>query len=141
MDFMLRDKVVLMTGGAEGIDAATEGQTGRLFERNLLHCYNMAHYALPYLKQARGAIVSIAIPIRFLYLKPLPVIAIVLCSPCNARGGEAGVSDFWALLTALEAPATSRPFMRIGSLQGIESSACNDAVPSGHCDHGGDLIT
>jgi hypothetical protein len=29
MDFMLRDKVVLMTGGAEGIDAATEGQTGR----------------------------------------------------------------------------------------------------------------
>lgn len=94
MDFMLRDKVVLMTGGAEGIDAATEGQTGRLFERNLLHCYNMAHYALPYLKQARGAIVSIAIPIRFLYLKPLPVIAIVLCSPCNARGGEAGVSEF-----------------------------------------------
>jgi L-fucose dehydrogenase len=28
-------------------------------ERNLLHYYNMAHYALPALKQSRGAIVSI----------------------------------------------------------------------------------
>jgi L-fucose dehydrogenase len=29
-------------------------------ERNLLHYYNMAHYALPGIKQARGAIVNIA---------------------------------------------------------------------------------
>lgn len=29
-------------------------------QRNLLHYYNMAHFALPYLKQARGAIVNIA---------------------------------------------------------------------------------
>ena len=29
-------------------------------QRNLLHYYNMAHYALPHLKQARGSIVNIA---------------------------------------------------------------------------------
>ena len=29
-------------------------------ERNLLHYYNMAHYALPHLKQSRGCIVNIA---------------------------------------------------------------------------------
>jgi L-fucose dehydrogenase len=29
-------------------------------QRNLLHYYNMAHYALPYLKRAHGAIVNIA---------------------------------------------------------------------------------
>jgi L-fucose dehydrogenase len=29
-------------------------------ERNLLHYYNMAHYALPHLKQTRGAIVNIS---------------------------------------------------------------------------------
>ena len=29
-------------------------------QRNLLHCYNMAHYALPWLKQSQGSIVNIA---------------------------------------------------------------------------------
>ncbi|PYX96014.1 MAG: short-chain dehydrogenase, partial [Acidobacteria bacterium] len=29
-------------------------------ERNLLHYYNMAHYSLPYLKKASGAIVNIS---------------------------------------------------------------------------------
>ena len=29
-------------------------------ERNLLHYYNMAHYALPYLKRTRGSIVNIS---------------------------------------------------------------------------------
>lgn len=29
-------------------------------QRNLLHYYNMAHYALPYLKKSRGAIVNIS---------------------------------------------------------------------------------
>ena len=29
-------------------------------QRNLLHYYNMAHYALPYLKTARGAVVNIS---------------------------------------------------------------------------------
>jgi L-fucose dehydrogenase len=29
-------------------------------QRNLLHCYNMAHFALPALKKAQGSIVSIA---------------------------------------------------------------------------------
>src|SRR5260370_30844457 len=29
-------------------------------ERNLLHYYNMAHYALPHLKRTRGSIVNIS---------------------------------------------------------------------------------
>src|SRR5690242_7086752 len=29
-------------------------------QRNLLHCYNMAHYALPWLKQSQGAIVNVS---------------------------------------------------------------------------------
>jgi L-fucose dehydrogenase len=29
-------------------------------ERNLLHYYNMAHYALPYLKRTRGSIINIS---------------------------------------------------------------------------------
>jgi L-fucose dehydrogenase len=29
-------------------------------ERNLLHCYAMAHYSLPYLKQSRGSILNIS---------------------------------------------------------------------------------
>lgn len=29
-------------------------------QRNLLHCFNMAHYALPYLKRSRGCIVNIS---------------------------------------------------------------------------------
>jgi L-fucose dehydrogenase len=29
-------------------------------QRNLLHCFNMAHYALPYLKRTRGSIVNIS---------------------------------------------------------------------------------
>jgi L-fucose dehydrogenase len=45
------DKVGLESGSpAEYVDS---------LRRNLLHYYNMAHYALPYLKRSRGAIVSI----------------------------------------------------------------------------------
>jgi L-fucose dehydrogenase len=29
-------------------------------QRNLLHCYNMAHYALPWLKQSQGCIVNVS---------------------------------------------------------------------------------
>jgi len=29
-------------------------------ERNLLHCFNMAHYALPHLKRTRGSIVNVS---------------------------------------------------------------------------------
>ncbi len=29
-------------------------------QRNLLHCYNMAHYALPWLKQSQGSVVNVS---------------------------------------------------------------------------------
>lgn len=48
----LNDRVGLETGSPE---AYLES-----IERNLLHYYNLAHYALPSLKQTRGAIVNIA---------------------------------------------------------------------------------
>src|SRR6185312_2508031 len=48
----VNDKVSLEHGSPEEYVAS--------LERNLLHYYNMAHFALPYLKQARGAIVNIS---------------------------------------------------------------------------------
>ena len=48
----VNDKVGLEHGSPEEYIAS--------LERNLLHYYNMAHFALPYLKQSRGAIVNIS---------------------------------------------------------------------------------
>jgi L-fucose dehydrogenase len=43
-----------------GLERGTPQTFVASLERNLLHYYNMAHYALPALKHARGAIVNIA---------------------------------------------------------------------------------
>jgi L-fucose dehydrogenase len=48
----INDKVGLEHGSPEDFVSS--------LERNLLHYYNMVHYALPYLKRARGAIVNIS---------------------------------------------------------------------------------
>jgi L-fucose dehydrogenase len=48
----INDRVGLEHGGPKEYVAS--------LERNLLHYYNMAHYALPHLKNSRGAIVNIA---------------------------------------------------------------------------------
>jgi NAD(P)-dependent dehydrogenase (short-subunit alcohol dehydrogenase family) len=48
----INDKVGLEHGSPEQYIAS--------LERNLLHYYNMAHYALPYLKKSRGSIVNIS---------------------------------------------------------------------------------
>lgn len=48
----VNDRVGLEHGGPNEYVAS--------LQRNLLHCYNMAHYALPHLKNSRGAIVNIA---------------------------------------------------------------------------------
>lgn len=48
----VNDKVGLEHGSPEEYVAS--------LERNLLHYYNMAHFALPYLKQAHGAVVNIS---------------------------------------------------------------------------------
>ena len=48
----VNDKIGLEQGGPEEYVAS--------LRRNLLHYYNMAHYALPYLKQNGGAIVNIS---------------------------------------------------------------------------------
>lgn len=48
----INDKVGLEHGGPD--------QYVESLKRNLLHCYNMAHYALPHLKKSRGSIVNIA---------------------------------------------------------------------------------
>jgi L-fucose dehydrogenase len=42
-----------------GLERGTPEQFVGSLERNLLHYYNMAHYALPFLKDARGAIINI----------------------------------------------------------------------------------
>ena len=42
-----------------GLEAGREAFIGSL-ERNLIHCYVMAHYCLPHLKASRGAIVNIS---------------------------------------------------------------------------------
>jgi L-fucose dehydrogenase len=43
-----------------GLEHGTPQKYVESLERNLLHYYNMAHFALPYLKRAPGAIVNIA---------------------------------------------------------------------------------
>lgn len=43
-----------------GLEQGSPRQYVESLERNLLHYYNMAHYALPHLKQSRGPIVNIA---------------------------------------------------------------------------------
>jgi len=43
-----------------GLEQGTPEQYVISLQRNLLHYYNMAHYALPYLKAAKGSIVNIA---------------------------------------------------------------------------------
>src|SRR5512146_1099672 len=43
-----------------GLEGGSPEKFAASLERNLLHYYNVAHYALPALKQARGAIVNIA---------------------------------------------------------------------------------
>lgn len=48
----INDRIGLEHGGPEEYVAS--------LQRNLLHYYNMAHYALPHLKNSRGAIVNIA---------------------------------------------------------------------------------
>jgi L-fucose dehydrogenase len=48
----INDKIGLESGSPEDYVAS--------LKRNLLHYYNMAHYALPHLKESGGAIVNIA---------------------------------------------------------------------------------
>jgi len=43
-----------------GLESGTPEEFLCSLQRNLLHCYNMAHYALPYLKRNRGSIVNIS---------------------------------------------------------------------------------
>lgn len=43
-----------------GLERGTPEQYVASLKRNLLHYYNMAHYALPHLKKSRGTIVNIA---------------------------------------------------------------------------------
>jgi L-fucose dehydrogenase len=43
-----------------GLEYGTPGEYVASLGRNLLHYYNMAHYALPHLKRSRGAIVNIS---------------------------------------------------------------------------------
>lgn len=42
-----------------GLEHGNPDQYVQSLERNLLHYYNMAHYSLPHLKEAKGAIVNI----------------------------------------------------------------------------------
>jgi L-fucose dehydrogenase len=43
-----------------GLEKGNPAEFVRSLERNLLHYYNMAYYALPHLKETRGAIVNIS---------------------------------------------------------------------------------
>ena len=43
-----------------GLESGSPEKYVESLQRNLLHCYNMAHYALPWLKQSQGSIVNIA---------------------------------------------------------------------------------
>jgi L-fucose dehydrogenase len=43
-----------------GLESGAPYEFMESIERNLWHCYSMAHYALPALKEARGAIVNIS---------------------------------------------------------------------------------
>jgi L-fucose dehydrogenase len=42
-----------------GLEHGSPAQYAESLRRNLLHYYNMAHYALPYLKESRGCVVNI----------------------------------------------------------------------------------
>jgi L-fucose dehydrogenase len=56
------DALINNAGANDGVGlerGSPEKYLGSL-QRNLLHYYNMAHYALPHLKSARGAIVNVA---------------------------------------------------------------------------------
>src|SRR5258708_16318764 len=56
------DALVNNAGRNDGVGLAkgTPDQFVASLQRNLLHCYNMAHYALPHLKRTGGSIVSIS---------------------------------------------------------------------------------
>lgn len=43
-----------------GLEQGSPEKYANSLQRNLLHCYNMAHYSLPSLKKSRGCIVNIA---------------------------------------------------------------------------------
>lgn len=43
-----------------GLECGSPEQYVASLQRNLLHCYNMAHYALPHLKGSKGSIVNIS---------------------------------------------------------------------------------
>ena len=63
MEFFGRLDALVNNAGVNdgvGLERGTPEKFVASLESNLLHYYNMAHYALPALKQARGAIVNIA---------------------------------------------------------------------------------
>jgi len=43
-----------------GLEHGSPEKYGESLQRNLLHCYNMAHYALPWLKQSQGSVVNVS---------------------------------------------------------------------------------
>jgi len=43
-----------------GLEHGSPEQYVESLRRNLLHCYNMAHYALPWLKQSQGCVVNVS---------------------------------------------------------------------------------
>jgi len=43
-----------------GLEDGSPDKYVESLQRNLLHCYNMAHYALPWLKRSQGSIVNIS---------------------------------------------------------------------------------
>jgi len=55
------DVLVNNAGGNDrvGLEEGSPSEFVASLERNLLHCYNMAHFALPALKQSQGSIVNI----------------------------------------------------------------------------------
>ena len=55
------DALVNNAGGNDrvGLEEGSPSEFVASLERNLLHCYNMAHFALPALKQSQGSIVNI----------------------------------------------------------------------------------
>jgi L-fucose dehydrogenase len=55
------DALVNNAGGNDrvGLEQGSPSEFVGSLERNLLHCYNMAHFALPALKTSRGSIINI----------------------------------------------------------------------------------
>jgi L-fucose dehydrogenase len=55
------DALINNAGGNDhvGLEQGSPSEYVKSLQRNLLHCYNMAHFALPSLKQFRGCIVNI----------------------------------------------------------------------------------